>query len=273
MNNKKQKKENAELVDDELLDMVENMSNDNSECEEGAPEWMTTFSDLMTLLLCFFILLFSLSEIKLDKFMQASESLRAGFGQSDEEVDTQTGTGSIASSDTTGASLDNAVEDMLENIREQLEHFVAQYELTNTLDVSLDQKGVTLSIQDVVLFKPGSPWVTKDSEWVVIALGKIVNVIDIPLVVEGHTDNIPIKTSQYPSNWELSAVRAAGIARMLVEQGFDPASIYIEGYGEYRPIESNDTREGRSTNRRVDLLYTRDNVREKILEGEMIIDR
>jgi len=267
MNNNKQNN-NDDLVGEELQDAIEDMSHEG--CDEGgAPEWMTTFSDLMTLLLCFFILMFAMSEIKMDKFMQAAESMRVGFGQSEVESEEQAGTGSPASADTSGVSVENAVEDMLEDIKEKLEHFVSQYKLENTLDVSKDEKGVTLSIQDVVLFKPGSPWVNDNSMWVIEALGLIVNEIDIPLVVSGHTDNVPINTSQFPSNWELSAVRAAGIARMLVDEGFDATQIYVEGYSEFKPIESNDSYEGRAANRRVDLLYSRDNVRENIVESQI----
>ncbi len=260
------KNEKKNLIDAELASMAKEINEAPIE-EGGAPEWMTTFSDLMTLLLCFFILMFAMSEVKQAKFSQAADSLREGLGTADtESEDPAQMTGAASAADTTGASLEKAVEDMMEKIKEKLENFVSEHELKNTLDVSQDDNGVSLSIQDVVLFRPGSAFIESSSEWVLDTLAILVEEINLPLIVEGHTDNSPIRTAQFPSNWELSAVRAAGVVRELVERNFDPNAIYIEGYGHQRPIESNNTREGRATNRRVNLLYSRENIREKVVE-------
>jgi len=91
-------------------------------------------------------------------------------------------------------------------------------------------------------------------------LGQITIDVDVPVTVAGHTDTIPINSTRYQSNWELSAARAAGVARTLVSMGHDPDEVQVVAFGEYRPIDTNDTAEGRARNRRVELFFSRENV-------------
>ena len=263
MNAKAQAKKKPEPTSDhELMILVDDAVQDTP--AEGAPEWALTFGDMMSLLLCFFILMFSMSEIKLDKFMQAAESMRAGFGQSESPTQEVQGQGSPTMEATTLIISKDEIDQQLDLIRAKLEEFVKKHGLENTLKVNQDENGVTLSIQDVVLFDVASAEIRAASLWIMDKLSELVTEINTKLIVIGHTDNLPINTVEFPSNWELSAARAARVTRVLVDKGIDPARIHVEGYAEYKPIADNNTWEGRAANRRVELLYSRQNVREKM---------
>lgn len=252
-------------TDEELSELVDKALEEFS-VEEGSPAWMTTFGDMMSLLLAFFILLFSLSEIKLDKFMQASESLRQGFGQSEIEMIDSQMQGAFADSDTPNeVTLESLVDEYLEEILQKLIEFIQENNLEQNLRVSKSELGVTLRIQDVVLFNQGSANINESSSWIVERLAHLVLEIDLPVVVSGHTDDCPICTDKFPSNWELSTARASGVARVFIAQSFDPRKVHVEGYAEFLPVDTNDTVEGRAANRRVELLYTRLNVVESLV--------
>ena len=123
--------------------------------------------------------------------------------------------------------------------------------------VSKENHGVFLRMQDQALFGPGSANIAEESVRIVEQLGVVLENMNLPVKVSGHTDNIPINSPIFPSNWELSAARAAGVARTLVGRGHSAASITVEAYGEYQPVATNDTPQGRAQNRRVELYFAR----------------
>ena len=238
---------------------IEDSAGGEEPVEEGAPGWMTTFGDMMSLLLTFFILLFSMSEIEVNKFKTAMNSIHEGFGESPVELfDNPKPTPPAPVSRMIARRVVEERATMrLNEIAALLEAFVKQHDLTS-LAVVRDTAGVFLRIQDVALFRPGSAVINRGSEWVLDELALVTLGISVPVIVAGHTDDVPIGNSRFASNWELSAARAAGVARALVKAGQDPSTITVQAYGEFRPIASNETEEGRSRNRRVELFYSRD---------------
>jgi chemotaxis protein MotB len=114
-------------------------------------------------------------------------------------------------------------------------------------------RGLTVDIGAGALFAPGQAALKEEAHAVLVAVAKVLREGSEPLEVEGHTDDTPINTTAFPSNWELSATRASTVVRMLIEQNVAPARLAAIGYGEYRPNESNDTAEGRARNRRVSI--------------------
>ena len=238
----------------------------------GAPAWTMTFGDMMSLLLTFFILMFSMSEIKIEKFRAAAQSLHEGFGQSTivrpeltspDPVDSTPPPPPPPPPAATGLSqveIDEAVDNLLDQFEVLLRNFVSSNELEEDIDVNRRDDAVVLSIRDVALFSPGEGFIDPANRWVVERLAQITSRIRVELIIAGHTDNIPIRDDVFRSNWELSAVRAAGIARLLVELGQPPGMIRAEGFAEFRPVASNEDEIGRSQNRRVELHYTRKNV-------------
>ena len=236
--------------------------------EEGAPTWMVTFGDMMALLLTFFILLFSMSEIEVEKFREATKSLHEGFGSSTVDIEANQPSSASQASDSTGPVTADMVTGQLDQIAGALETFAKENGLENSLLVDRADEGVYLRMNDAALFQPGLADVEADRLWVIEHLSLITTKIDVPVTVAGHSDNIPISSALYRSNWELSAARAAGVARALVDLGHDAAEVQVTAFGEYRPIESNDTPEGRSRNRRVELFYSRQSVTEAQLAAQ-----
>lgn len=240
--------------------------------EEGAPAWMMTFGDMMSLLLTFFILLFSMSTIEVEKFRAATESLSDALGQSSAGVLPGGATPSPASSGVDNRSRDEIVDRQMDEIAEQLEQFVREHRLEDQVVVSKESHGVFLRMQNQALFGPGSADIAEASVTIVEQLGSVLDRMDLPVKVSGHTDNVPIGSSAFPSNWELSAARAAGVARILVSRGHDPAAVAVEAFGEHRPVAGNDTPEGRAQNRRVELYFARTAV-ESALESRGMLPR
>lgn len=255
--------------------------------EEGAPLWMATFGDMMSLLLVFFILLFSMSELQMDRFLIASQSLREAVGGTapepivdpmglmpdpvDPELEMQNPgmTDGATEANTTGegdvAKLQLPVDEILadevlDDIVDEIMEFIERYSLEETLLVERDDSGVRIRVQASALFLSGVGSIQPGSEWIVEFIGDLTDEIPIPIVVTGHADNQPIRSARYASNWELSAVRAAGIARLLAEHGHDATGIKVEARGEFEPVADNATPEGRALNRRVEFFYNRKDI-------------
>jgi len=238
--------------------------------EEGAPSWTVTFGDMMSLLLTFFILLFSMSELKMDRFLLASQSLRDAMGGTSEEtivdptglmpdeVDPEL---NLANPGMAESVLDEFTDSYLEVIQEKLQEFVDENDLAETVTVAKEEEGVFLRMETGALFGSGEAGIQADGQEILGYLSKITRELNVGVVVAGHADNQPIRSSTYASNWELSAARAAGVARSLVSDGHPPTMVRVESYGEFKPVADNSTPEGRAQNRRVELFYSREDIR------------
>jgi len=253
------------FCDDDLLRMADEVI-DQVEMAKSEQGWVTTFGDLMTLLLVFFVMLFAMSEIKMQKFIELSESLQQGFGGSKESLNIAVLADSTSTDSLIVGIQPDEIDHHLVHITELLEQFIIENQLGGLVEVEKTNIGVTLKIQDLVLFDEASADLRIESIWIAEKLSKIVNEIAIPVIISGHTDSKPINTDKFPSNWELSGARASTLARLYLSNGLDPLGIHIEGYAEQKPVASNETAEGRAKNRRVELLYTRQNVVAKIIE-------
>lgn len=207
--------------DDELVEEV----------EEGAPAWVMTFADLVTLLMVFFILLFAMGSIEDEKFKQLKESLKAALGTDQiPEAGSREGLDVVKDPD---AKLDestvHAVDEVgamvakeMEEIASEVEEFVYKNKLAGQVEVSSDERGSIITISDVVLFPAGKARMTFAGKKTMNQVFDLLKQFNYDVKIEGHTDSSPIRTEKFPSNWELSASRAADVARMLVESGFPP---------------------------------------------------
>jgi chemotaxis protein MotB len=244
--------------------------------DEGAPGWMTTFGDLMSLLLTFFVLMYSMSELKVERFQMARDSIVDAFnGAASIPLDPlgtplppgtpESGGGVPLEGSPPPVPMDDEtilaiVETYMERIAQRLEEIIEENGLEETLSVIRHDDGVRLRILSTTLFPSGSAHLAEDKRWIVEILGEVTSALDVPAVVSGHTDNEPIRTAQFYSNWELSAARAAGVARELVAQGYDPSSIRVEAFGEFQPLADNTGADGRAQNRRVEILFSREDI-------------
>lgn len=231
----------------------------------GSPAWMGTYSDLVTLLLCFFILLFSMSNVDKQKFEQTVESLQKSFslfknsgsekivgnGRSEEEPEEN------KNDETKEENISKEEQEKEEKAKEIAESIIKSLNeegYASDILVSYTSNYVELSIAGEILFDSGDARL-KGGDSVLAAINKIMvakNYTKYMLNIEGHTDNVPIQTAKYPNNWYLSAARAIAVGEYLVENfQYDPARIVCTGYGEYKPVGDNSTPEGRERNRRV----------------------
>lgn len=248
---------------------------------KGSPAWMNTFSDLMNLLLCFFVLLFSMSTVDAEKFQQIiasfqnTISLLPSGGASIEEG--QLITSGISMIDLYDVYYEQQAEadaqekeeqekDVVEAYEEQtlseseelaemIEETVAQYGIQDQVEVTFNVDYVLLSMNGAFLFESGKSELTSDAYPLIDKIGKVLEPYRENMIeVEGHTDNVPIHSAKYADNNVLSMYRALTVAEYLRENSaIDPRHIKSSGRGEYAPIADNATPEGRARNRRVEI--------------------
>lgn len=232
------------------------------ESQPGSPLWMTTYSDMVTLLLCFFVLLFSFSTIDAQKFQAIIQSFQGSLGILDSGTSITTDqfiTEAMKSDLTTDQRQE--LEDFIK-LQEVLEEYLETYDLDSDVLVTQENAGLVLRFQDNVLFDPGKAQLKTRSKEILKDISGFLQTpefIEKSIRIEGHTDTVPVNpTSLYPTNWELSAGRASNVVRYLIEDlSLNPERFSISGYGEYHPVAPNDTAENRSKNRRVDIVILR----------------
>ncbi|WP_304941743.1 OmpA family protein [Vallitalea guaymasensis] len=245
------------------------------EGKSGSPAWMSTYGDLVTLLLCFFVLLFSMSSIDVAKFKAAMSSFRnqidimpGGTSLTDDElisngISQVNGLETIfdnkvpleeegeEDADLTKSKLEEAKKDA-----EEINEYLKKEGYENEVEVEYNSNIIKLTIEGEILFESGHAELTPDAIKLVDVISVKVKELlaDKTIQIEGHTDNRPINTARYPSNWELSQARAIAVGyRLINEHNIDPSKIAATGYGEYRPLTDNSTPEGRAINRRVEI--------------------
>lgn len=248
---------------------------------KGSPAWMNTFADLMNLLLCFFVMLFSMSSVNEEKFekviasFQSTFSILPGGGASigegelissgisqlenfdsyyNQQLSSQSDGQTEEEKDITEAYEQQELEES-EDMAQQLENALSQYGIQDDVEVDFNAEYVTLNMNGALLFDSASAELRDEAYPLVNKLGKILVTYDNNIIeVEGHTDNVPIHSSKYEDNNVLSMYRALAVANYLRDTTtLDPAYIKSSGRGEYVPIADNATSEGRARNRRVEI--------------------
>ncbi|GLO66889.1 MULTISPECIES: flagellar motor protein MotS [Oceanobacillus] len=236
--------------------------------KKGAPKWMVTYSDMITLILVFFILLFSMSQIDQTKFDQVTESFQnrmiLDFLPSAVPLDHPT--------ENTGEKSDNGTLDEIEPIylakdevedrNDELDDLmmsVSQYleenNLNDVITANRNDRGVVLVLQEKILFKSGEAEILEEAGPFLNHIGSLLSDLPNQVKVEGHTDSRPISNYRYPSNWELSGARASSVVRYLIEA----KSLHMErfstvGYADTVPLEPNTSESNMSKNRRVEII-------------------
>lgn len=225
--------------------------------EIGSPAWMTTYADMVTLLLCFFVLLYSYSAIDSAKFEQIMSSLQVSFmhgkvGVLESNLHLDTDAEQSPELDILEETINEFYQMFL-----NLQTYLQEAGLDDDINIRYEDRGIVLELREAVLFDSGRADLKGESlellEHISIVLGQLPNRI----LVEGHTDNVPINQPMFPSNWELSVSRAIKVVRYLTEiKGLAPGRFVAIGYGEYNPIDTNETPEGRAHNRRVNIVIS-----------------
>src|SRR5699024_640446 len=223
----------------------------NQEETGSSGGWLTTFSDLMSLLLTFFILLFSMSSVSEAKFSSASQSIqKALVGETGgSTILDEAGLSNLNTGDGTGGNTNEESNDIPQQVTRMYEDALAIIEAEGSGDqisVSSDQDGVYLDIQESILFDSGQAQISAIGQDTLDSLAELLQSSNNDIIVEGFTDNVPMNSIKYPSNWELSAGRAMSVVRYLVEENnIESSRMSGRGYGEFNPVVPNDTDENR----------------------------
>lgn len=257
--------------------------------------WMATFADLMTLLLVFFILMFSMSSVETEQFQKVIASIQSSlagesaiaaldysgariipsieqFPEDKKKEDSELNTGSQATNLNEINPSVNAANEAPQKITSQpsigdqgknwdqlantLRSQLYEKKLNRVVKVNLPKDGViAIQVDGGMMFDSGSTYLNDEVGPVLDTLSALFREYgDYSINIKGHTDNVPISTAEFASNWELSAVRATTVLRYFVREGLSPRRFTATGYGDSLPLESNDTPEGRSENRRIEFV-------------------
>jgi chemotaxis protein MotB len=217
----------------------------------GAPAWMVTFSDMTTLLLTFFVLLLSMATLDQKKIKEALGSLQGALGVLESGQKTEVGKEEILSRLEFVEQAKQNQSRMLSGIR----NYIDQANLSSAVSVVKTEKGISVRIMDSVLFESGSADLLNSAKPILEKLAGIIKDSPYYIMIEGHTDDIPISTTRFPSNWELSTARAISVAKYFISLGIKPDIFSVAGYAEYHPIVPNITPENRARNRRVEINF------------------
>jgi chemotaxis protein MotB len=230
--------------------------------EEGAPAWMNTYGDMVTLLLTFFVLLFAFSSIDAAKWKTIVQSFTGKkiTSPADSSPDPNFGFDDVRFPENTpGPTSDgSSKETEFDELYEKIKTHIKENGEDSSLNVTKDGGLITIRVTDTALFNSGEDQIRSEA---LTLLDSIITIFDeyddaLQLVhIEGHTDNVPISGSKFRSNWDLSTSRAVSMVQYCIEHSkLSPMKYAASGYGEYHPISNNDSEEGRAKNRRVDFL-------------------
>ncbi len=244
--------------------------------QENHERWLVSYADFMTLLFAFFVVMYSISSVNEGKYKVLSETLIGAFAVEERKQDSSSelielsdhSKNSIIDFDgrvnkdgdvkaETKGDGDN-IGTLLSALSDQVESAFGDLVKEGEITISGSETWIEISLSSGLLFNSGSANLNPRSFPVLEEISGVLSGYENPVHVEGFTDDLPIQSGIFPSNWELSAARSAAVVRLLAENGLDPYRLAAVGYGQFQPIASNDSVEGRGKNRRVALIVSRD---------------
>lgn len=254
-----------------------------AEEHENHERWLVSYADFITLLFAFFVVMYSLSSINEGKYRVLSDSIVQAFRSvsvndsgrqmivqdlpmpsqaliGPKKTDAERKAEAAKKAEREKAA--RRVRDMADEIRRVLQPLADGGQVS----VTEGAFGIKVEINAEVLFQPGEADLGQTAVDALDAVAQVLAPAEFPIVIEGHTDNVPINTYRFPSNWELSAVRASSVVRLFVANGVQPGRLTAAGYGDQRPVASNLSAEGRAQNRRVTLLMESTLIEEDVPE-------
>ncbi|MEJ2619714.1 MAG: flagellar motor protein MotD [Candidatus Thiodiazotropha sp.] len=250
--------------------------------------WIVSYADFVTLLFAFFVVMYSVSSVNEGKYRVLSQTLTHAFQESQRSIEPiQIGELARSRGDTPGLGDESAllqgemrqgpgmenelgreqaigkqvIPDLPSNETQRLsflaatiEDMLSDYVDQELVDVTFSEDRVVVNMKDKMLFPSASAHLSRAAVKALGQIGRVLKTVPNQVQVEGNTDNRPINTEEFPSNWELSAARAASVVHLMTRTGIEPGRLSAVGYAEYRPVADNETVEGRAKNRRVTLI-------------------
>ena len=237
------------------------MKKKGKKAPKGSPAWMMTYGDMTTLLLHFFILMFNISEISGKDFFLVLSSFRGSLGMFKGGYSLSKGKLEELGFNMLNLPSQEQGRSLAKRLKRALEAFKPEIE-AKKVRIREDERGLVITLSGDAYFAPGNARLREDAMGVLKKVGDIVKTIPNYVRIEGHTDNRPIPPGGvmegYETNWELSAARSVNVLRFLAEEErVRPKQLSTAAYGQFRPIDDNNTPEGRAYNRRVDVVILR----------------
>lgn len=225
---------------------------------DNADRWLVSYADFMTLLFAFFVVMYAISSVNEGKYRVLSNSLVTAFGRPGKEPGTVTNTAEVniqgirqARREAAQRQAKQQQAERMKKVATELLEVMAPLVSQGVVSVIETDRGITIEINDSLLFAPGQAQLDPRAVRAMRAVADVIAPTEYPIVIEGHTDNVPISTPQFPSNWELSAVRATTVLRLFADSGVTASRLTAIGYGDQRPVADNGNPIGRARNRRV----------------------
>lgn len=220
--------------------------------DEPDQNWLVSYSDMMTLLLFIFVILYCLAVQNQGRVNEALQSFYGAFaGGNRASVFDSSNLGSIPVKGQAGSE---------DSIYSDVNKYIEKNNLKGKVNVQEKDNGISLELQENILFDPGSALIKPENTGVLDKIGELLKTLSNDIIIEGYTDDRPIDSGYYQSNWELSSDRAVKILRYFTDTaGLKPERFQAVGYGQYKPIADNRTAEGRRKNRRVDIIIIENN--------------
>lgn len=239
---------------------------------ENQERWLVSYADFITLLFAFFVVMYAVSSVNEGKYRVLSSSLVSAFKSSNPTnavpvQSTEFVPINIHSSNQTDSIklIDNLSihtakkQEKMKSMAKDILHALDPLVKDGQVRITQSSQGITVEINASVLFSPGQAKLAENSSLTLQAVANVIKGHEHEIHVEGHTDNLPIHNGNFPSNWELSTARASSVVRLFIENGVEAHRLTAIGYGENRPIESNETLDGRKRNRRVSVMILSNN--------------
>ncbi len=245
----------------------------HEEGEGNLERWLLSYADFITLLMVFFIIMYAMSKVDVTKYSAMANSLSVVLnGQAMSMLQAQgpsLAQGISGQQVPEGPGQTPANQGQLDEVKKQIQEFINEQKLENPVKdtgqtstklgdyivIMEQERGLVISFKDALLFTSGSDVLNPQARGIIKQVGSALNKVPNFVRVEGHTDNLPINTAKFPSNWELSVMRASNVVHVLSEDaGISPDRLSVIGYGEYRPLVANMDAASNSMNRRVDVV-------------------
>ncbi|HTX18015.1 MAG TPA: flagellar motor protein MotB [Bacteroidota bacterium] len=234
----------------------------HAEQHDNEERWLLTYADLITLLLGLFVILYAMSKIDAGKYAELVSAMGGVFGKEKQ--------GMLQGQMGMMQSVVPQVQNERLQVEKQIREALANGFKKQLVSVSENERGITIHIMEELLFSSGSAEFKASSLVVLDSVASVLKKLPNDIRIEGHTDNVPISSAQFPSNWHLSVARAVNAGYYLIQKhGLDPEKVSVVGYSEYRPLVPNSSEENRARNRRVDIVIITNVPREQGIENRV----
>lgn len=221
----------------------------------GSDRYLITYADLITLLLGLFVILYAASQVDKSKFTEISEALSQVF-KTDKVLQGGNGELTAGKGVLPQPEFSNPQEKSLNDVKSELDAKLSTYLEAKQLSIIQNANSVTLTLPEMLLFSSGKADIYPQSYQILDSVATAIKNLPFEISIDGHTDNVPIRTFTYQSNWHLSVDRALKVGYYLIQRGIAEKNVVIRGFGPERPIDDNSTEYGRSKNRRVEITIS-----------------